>query len=78
MSVKQRAVPGYYYINLTGQLIRVKALLYVNGALAMVMIEYMDGRTVKVSSEEWGLLDLSMYTEWLGKRKEDLDLENEI
>ncbi len=77
MAVKQKPVPGYYYINLTGQLIRVKALLYVDGNLARVVIEYMDGRTVKVSAEEWAWLDLSMYTEWLGRRKQEMELENE-
>ena len=78
MAVKQKPVPGYYYINLTGQLIRVKALLYVEGEMARVFIEYMDGRTVKVSAEEWSWLDLSMYTEWLGRRKQDMELENEL
>ena len=78
MAVKQKPVPGYYYINLTGQLIRVKALLYVEGEMACVFIEYMDGRTIKVSAEEWSWLDLSMYTEWLGRRKQDMELENEL
>jgi hypothetical protein len=78
MGIQQRPVPGYYYINLTGQMIKVKALLYVEGDLSRVVIEYLDGRTININVDEWSWLDLSVYSEWLETRKETRDIEYEV
>ena len=52
MTVRQKPVPGFYYINLTGQLIKVRALLYVEGAVRRVILEYLDGSVIKLALEE--------------------------
>ncbi len=78
MAVKQEPVPGYYYINLTGQLIKVKALLYVEGGLQRVVVEYLDGKVLNIRLDEWNWLDLSVYSEWLETRRVDTELEYEV
>ncbi|VAW76463.1 hypothetical protein MNBD_GAMMA12-3667 [hydrothermal vent metagenome] len=78
MAVKQEPVPGYYYINLTGQLIKVKALLYVEAHLARVVVEYLDGKILNIRLDEWNWLDLSVYSEWLETRNLESELEYEV
>ncbi len=77
MSIQQEPIPGRYYINLTGQMIKVRALLYLNGLLTRVIIEYLDGNIIYVAADEWGWLDLSIYNEWRGSRRVKRDLEKE-
>lgn len=71
-------MPGYYYINVAGQLVKVKVLLYVAGKLARVIIEYLDGRVSNVAAAEWDWLDLACYNEWLTERAERNGIEREL
>ena len=64
MSKKQLPVPGNYYVNLTGQLIKVLCVLYSDGELAIVRLEYQDGHQMTVKFEEWNWLDLRPYADW--------------
>ncbi len=78
MSIQQKPIPGRYYINLTGQMIKVRALLYLGGSLSKVIIEYLDGSVLKIAVDEWAWLDLSMYNEWSGTRRAKREVEKEI
>ena len=77
MTVRQKPVPGFYYINLTGQLIKVRALLYVEGAVRRVILEYLDGSVVKLALEEWDWLGLARYTDWLERNRPAMGRERE-
>lgn len=77
MAMSRKPVPGCYYINLTGQLIKVRALLYVQGTASRVLFEYLDGNRANVSLEEWDWLDLSCYRERFGTQtREPGELES--
>ena len=78
MSIQQKPVPGRYYINLTGQMIKVRALLYFEGSLNKVVMEYLDGGVIHVDADEWDCLDLSMYNEWNDSRLEKQEIEKEL
>lgn len=78
MSIQQNPIPGRYYINLTGQMIKVRALLYLEGSLNKVTMEYLDGSVIHVAVDEWGWLDLSMYNEWNGSRRAKREIEKEV
>ena len=65
MAVRQRPVPGLYYINLTGQLIKVRALVYSAGVLTRVVVEYLDGRRARLPLDEWNWLELDRYSDLL-------------
>ncbi len=77
MTVRQKPVPGFYYINVTGQLIKVRALLYVQGSVRRVVIEYLDGSVIKLALDEWDWLDLARYTDWLERNRPALSCERE-
>ncbi len=78
MSIQQKPIPGRYYINLTGQMIKVRALLYLEGLLNKIVIEYLDGGVIYVDANEWDWLDISMYSEWNGSRRAKSEIEKEI
>ncbi|NOY66493.1 MAG: hypothetical protein GXP13_03675 [Gammaproteobacteria bacterium] len=76
MSKKQLPVPGKYYINLTGQLIKVRCVLYSDSELAVVRLEYQDGHQLTVMIDEWNWLDLRPYADWfLGDPESSSELE---
>lgn len=77
MAARQKPVPGFYYINLTGQLIKVRALLYVDGVVRRVVLEYLDGSVIKLALEEWDWLDLARYTDWLERNRPAAGCERE-
>ena len=58
MSIQQKPMPGSYHINLTGQMIKVRALLYLYGLLHMEILEYLDGSVIHVAVDEWGCMDV--------------------
>ncbi len=63
MAVKQRPVPGFYYINLAGQLIKVRALVYSGGVLNRVVVEFLDGRRAHLPLDEWNWMELDRYSD---------------
>ncbi len=77
MTVRQKPVPGFYYINVTGQLIKVRALLYVQGMVRRVVIEYLDGSVIKLALDEWDWMDLARYTDWLERNRPAVSCERE-
>lgn len=78
MSTQQKPIPGRYYINLTGQMIKVRALLYFEGSLNKVVMEYLDGGVIHIDVDEWDWLDLSMYNEWSGSYRAEREIEKEV
>lgn len=78
MSTRQRPVPGRYYINLTGRLVKVRALLFVEGGLSRILVEYLDGRLRQVPVGQWDWLDLSCYNDWVDAHKGCSEVEREV
>ncbi len=76
MSKQKKPVPGEYYINLTGQLIKVRYLLYNQAEISLVMLEYQDGHRLSVQLDEWHWLDLKPYSDWFfGDTNAETELE---
>ena len=63
MSVQQ-PVPGEYYINETGQLIKVRCMLYRDAEISMIMLQYQDGCHLTIRMDEWNWLALKPYSDW--------------
>lgn len=61
MSVKQKAVVGNWYMNMTGQLIKVWAVGYSSGRPARVVIEYLNGKRKIIGFSDWCSLDLEIH-----------------
>lgn len=61
MSVKQRPVVGNWYMNLSGQLIKVWALGYTAGQVRKVVIEYLNGKRRIIGIGDWWSMDLEVH-----------------
>lgn len=54
----QEPRPGYWYINRTGKLMKVKMVMYGMEGMESVLIQYVEGATHSISMEDWQCLDL--------------------
>jgi len=69
MSIQQKPVVGSWYINLTGQLLKVWAVSYSDSALSKVVVEYLSGSRVVIDVNQWNLLDLEINFEKIARRR---------
>ncbi len=69
MSIQQKPNVGSWYINLTGQLLKVWAVSYSGSRLSKVVIEYLSGSRVVIDIDQWNLLDLEINFEKIARRR---------
>ncbi|HED38912.1 MAG TPA: hypothetical protein ENJ13_00610 [Chromatiales bacterium] len=69
MSIQQKPIVGSWYVNLTGQLLKVRAVSYRDSSLSKVVVEYLNGSRVIIDIEQWKLLDLEINFEKATRRK---------
>lgn len=50
--------PGYWYINRTGKLMKVKMIMLGKSGPEAVLIQYVEGSTLAISMTDWNSLDL--------------------
>lgn len=50
--------PGYWYINRTGKLMKVKMVMLGTSGVEAVLIQYVEGTTITISIDDWRCLDL--------------------
>lgn len=61
MAIQQKPVVGNWYVNLTGQLLKICAVSYDTGTLSKVVIEFLSGKKLILDLERWYMLDLDTY-----------------
>lgn len=61
MAIQQKPIVGNWYVNLTGQLLKICAVCYETGTLSKVVIEFLSGKKLILDLEKWYLLDLKNY-----------------
>jgi len=61
MFTKNVPVVGNWYVNRTGQLIKVRLLETIQGIPVKAMIEYLDGTTRVVDMQTWSCLELNRH-----------------
>jgi len=52
---------GSWFVNLTGQLIKVKFVMFNHDKLQCVLIQYLDGNTTLINHEDWTCLKLNRH-----------------
>ena len=57
----QDPVVGSWFVNLTGQLIKVKLVMFNKYKLQRVLIQYLDGNTKLINHEDWFYLKLNKH-----------------
>jgi hypothetical protein len=61
MFTNNTPVVGNWYVNRTGQLIKVKLLEMLQGVPVKAMIEYLDGTTKVIDMQAWSCLELNRH-----------------
>lgn len=62
MFLQQKPIPGYWYSNLSGQLIQVRAILYTSGERSHIVLEDIHGKLDYVDLDGWRSLDLVLHS----------------
>jgi hypothetical protein len=62
MYLQQKPIPGYWYSNLSGQLLQVRALVYTSGERRRIVLEDIHGKRDHVDAEGWNALDLVLHS----------------
>ncbi len=62
MFLQQKPIPGYWYSNLSGQLIQVRAILYTSGERSHIVLEDIHGKLDYVDLDGWRGLDLVLHS----------------
>ena len=62
-------IPGYWYANIVGQLMQVRAVLYEGLQCTRVTLEYINGRKECVDMDGWYRLDLSLHSPGIERRR---------
>jgi len=57
---------GTWFVNLTGQLIKVKLVMFDEAQLHRVLIQYLDGTTKLINREDWLCLKLNKHLHEVG------------
>ena len=52
---------GAWFVNLTGQLIKVKLIMFDNDELTRILIQYLDGSTKLINKDDWFCLKLNKH-----------------
>ena len=74
MLLQHKPIPGYWYTNIVGQLVQVRAIVYSGSRLSSVALEYANGKRDFVDLEGWYYLDLSIHSPRLERRERVKDL----
>ena len=57
----QHPTVGSWFVNLTGQLIKVRLVMFNKDKLHRVLIQYLDGNTKLIHHEDWSYLKLNKH-----------------
>ncbi len=52
---------GVWFVNMTGQLIKVKLVMFAEDKLHRVLIQYLDGTTKLIKKDDWFCLKLNRH-----------------
>ena len=74
MYLQQKPIPGYWYSNLAGQLLQVRALVYTNGQRRSIVLEDIHGKRSYVDTGGWNVLDLVLHSPVVEQRHAARDI----
>jgi hypothetical protein len=74
MLLQHRPIPGYWYANIVGQLVQVRAVLYDKTRPCRIALEYINGRRQYVDLDGWRYLDLALHSPGMERRGRARDL----
>lgn len=73
MEQNQKPTVNTWYTNLTGQLFKVRFVMYVESQVSHIMIEYVNGTTQTINHHEWECLKLVRHS--YSRKEKDTEQE---
>jgi hypothetical protein len=62
MLLQQKPIPGYWYSNFSGQLIQVRAIVYLAGKRRRIVLEDISGKRDSIDVDSWHGMDLVLHS----------------
>ena len=62
MLLQQKPIPGYWYSNYSGQLIQVRAIVYLAGQRRRIVLEDISGKRDSIDIDNWHGMDLVLHS----------------
>jgi hypothetical protein len=62
MFLQQNPIPGYWYSNLAGQLIQVRAIVFSAGQRSRIILEDISGKRQSVDLANWRSMDMVLHS----------------
>ena len=62
MLLQHKPIPGYWYSNFSGQLLQVRAVVFLTGNLSRIILEDINGKRESVDFESWRRMDLVLHS----------------
>jgi len=62
MFLQQQPMPGYWYSNFSGQLIQVRAVLFIAGNCRRIVLEDIRGKRDYIHPRDWKGMDLVLHS----------------
>jgi hypothetical protein len=62
MFLQQQPMPGYWYSNYSGQLMQVRAILFISGKCRRIVLEDIRGKRDYIDTGDWKGMDLVLHS----------------
>lgn len=73
MFLQQKPIPGYWYSNLAGQLIQVRAIVFTAGQSSRIVLEDISGKRHSVDLTGWRGMDMVLHSPVADRRRDDAE-----
>lgn len=73
MFLQQKPIPGYWYSNLAGQLIQVRAIVFSAGQRSRIVLEDISGKRQSVDLAGWRSMDMVLHSPVADRRRDDAE-----
>jgi len=71
MFLQQKPIPGYWYSNLAGQLIQVRAIVFSSGRRSRIILEDISGKRQSVDLVSWRGMDMVLHSPVVDRHRDD-------
>jgi hypothetical protein len=71
MFLQHKPIPGYWYSNLSGQLIQVRAIVLASNHHSRIILEDIHGKRQSVDMESWRAMDLVLHSPVIDSLRDD-------
>ena len=71
MYLQHKPIPGYWYSNLSGQLIQVRAIVLTSRRSNRIILEDIHGKRQSVDMESWNAMDLVLHSPVVESLRDD-------